>query len=779
MKLPASLLARTTLIVLVSMALAGVLFIQIITPMVADRIQQQSTQRLGVMLDTLENTVSIACFTEDRKLAAELADGLLKNPEIAAVVITGTFTDLARRDRPGATLGATLQRPINSPFIRGDLVGEITLTLDATALQQRIHQDLGYAARLLVLQLLVLGILGAAIVALLIVHPIKRMSDHLHGMDAGSGIRLATPRLHQGDELGRLVDDINRLADRLVASLHEEQEIRRRSQEGERKYHAIFDHAEAGIFITDTQGRIDSHNAAFLDLTGLAADTGPLPPLPQLTWRDPAAIRAAIQLAAGQALGVDGENRTRQTHLSPDSPAHSTAMGQETGNKGTDTATDSPDPIATGANPGPPHTAGDFELLREAEQARWLHLVLTAIGNGRLQGVLTDVTVLRRALESTESASKAKSAFLASMSHELRTPLNAIIGFAQLLDMGAIKPLDPELRESVGHILNSGRHLLGLVNEILDLARIESGHLKLVITAVAAETMIEEAINLTRPLATEHRVSLHHSRGAGVFVLADAARLRQILLNLLSNAVKYNHPDGMVDISCRPFGDMARIAVVDTGRGIPLTRQSAAFQPFQRLGAERSNIEGSGVGLVVAKQLAEAMNGRMNFESEVGLGSRFWIDLPLDRQTTTLHRPPDQPPVQIGSDSRGRVLYVEDNNANAAIMRHVFRLLPDAELLEAETAEIGLALAREQRPDLILMDINLPGMNGVEALRVLQADARTAHIPVLAVTAAAMPEEVTSGQAAGFRDYVTKPFDIPTVVERIRHHLPNPKRIVR
>ena len=269
---------------------------------------------------------------------------------------------------------------------------------------------------------------------------------------------------------------------------------------------------------------------------------------------------------------------------------------------------------------------------------------------GKLIGVLgvaRDVTrvhalfqELELARREAQQSSEAKSVFLASMSHELRTPLNAIIGFAQILEMGVPVPLDPSQKEAVGHILGSGRHLHALINEVLDLARIESGRLDLAIADMALEPTLEEAVAIIRPAATARQIVVRHSCPSGIVVRADAIRLRQILLNLLSNAVKYNREGGMAVVSCVMMAEVVRITVVDTGAGIPEDRRAHLFQPFQRLGAERTATEGTGIGLVISRKLAEAMRGRIGFESEVGVGSRFWLDLPVVRDPVLAHGTP-------------------------------------------------------------------------------------------------------------------------------------------
>jgi PAS domain S-box-containing protein len=375
-----------------------------------------------------------------------------------------------------------------------------------------------------------------------------------------------------------------------------------------------------------------------------------------------------------------------------------------------------------------------------------------------------------------EDANKAKSEFLANMSHELRTPLNAVIGFAQLLDMGKPTPLVDMQKDAIGHILHEGRHLLKLINEILDLARIESGKLNLNIETVELEALKDDVLSLMRPVAASRRIDISHSCTCldKVFVRADALRLRQILLNLLSNAIKYNRDGGSVTLSCDASGDYVRLTLTDTGIGISDEQRSEIFQPFHRLDAEKTNIEGTGIGLVVCKRLIEAMDGKIGFDSTVGVGSRFWIELPDAAPACTTFTESSTKAKEHASDESGavsgRVLYIEDSLVNITLMRHVFRQMPSIELLISESAETGLALICEIRPDLVLMDINLPGMSGLEALKILKSDPATWDTPVIAVSAAAMPRDVEAGLKAGFLAYLTKPFEVPDLIALVRQN---------
>lgn len=393
------------------------------------------------------------------------------------------------------------------------------------------------------------------------------------------------------------------------------------------------------------------------------------------------------------------------------------------------------------------------------------------------RGIDRDITerivreqLLMAAKEEAEQANQAKSMFLSSMSHELRTPMNAILGFAQLLQMQ--RDMKPEHAENVGEILKAGRHLLELINEVLDLAKIEAGRLDLVLEPVACCDVINESLNLVRAMAEQYGIQLREDSHLVCPVLfqADRTRLKQVIINLLSNAIKYNRPGGVVTlgmVSAAQEG-CVRIEVTDTGPGLSTEEQKELFQPFQRLHAAELGVEGHGIGLAISKRLIEAMGGRIGVESTQGVGSTFWVELALVNAaplTNATDRNGGGDPANVQEEKTVyrpgvTILYVEDNMANVRLVQNLVATRPDWTLMFAQTAELGLEQAIFHDIDLILLDINLPGMDGYQVLEQLRALERTRSIPVVALTSNASADAVARGKAAGFTDYLTKPLEL-------------------
>lgn len=429
----------------------------------------------------------------------------------------------------------------------------------------------------------------------------------------------------------------------------------------------------------------------------------------------------------------------------------------------------------------------EYRIRGKDDKWRWIRArgQMTFNGKGeplRMSGTNMDITELKlaeervlKAKEVAEKANKAKSEFLSSMSHELRTPLNAILGFAQLIEMDA--SLSPGLQESAAEIRSAGEHLLQLVGDVLDLAKIEAGKLTLASEKLRPVDLIKECLALVKAQAEARSVQLCLQTNdlAEHTVSGDKVRLRQVFLNLIGNAIKYNREQGKVVVTCCLTDEhYFRVNIEDTGRGIPQERHSEVFQPFNRLGAELGNIEGSGVGLVITKQLVGHMGGRIDFTSEEGMGSQFWVDLPLcyeGRETSLASQAApaaaatDESQFQLQIAGTKRILYVEDNVSNQRLVARLLARYPNLQLDLAADALRGLYLARTNRPNLILMDINLPGMDGYEALEVLKADPNTRSVPVVALSANAMAQDIDKGRSAGFSYYLTKPLNLQQLME--------------
>ncbi len=417
----------------------------------------------------------------------------------------------------------------------------------------------------------------------------------------------------------------------------------------------------------------------------------------------------------------------------------------------------------------------DHRIVRPDGEVRWVHEEAQTETDGagrplRLQGTVQDITerklaeaAILHARDEAERANRAKSEFLSRMSHELRTPLNAILGFAQLLQL---EVRDPEQADNVREIMHAGHHLLDLINEVLDLARIEAGRLTLSREPVAVMPLVDECLTLVQPLADARRIRIALRReGCLHHVQADRVRLKQVLLNLLSNAIKFNQEGGEIALACVVSGESLEIRVSDTGPGLSPQQQARLFTAFERLGADQRAIEGTGIGLALSKRLTELMHGSIGVDSAPGRGSTFWVRLPAGQGMD-----PSMPAQSAGVSTTqaavgpgaapATVLCIEDNPANLRLIERVLAHRGGVHLLCASTPLEGLALAERHSPAVILLDINLPEMDGYEVMAALRERATTRDIPVVAVSAAAMPADLARGKAAGFHAYLTKPIDI-------------------
>ena len=379
---------------------------------------------------------------------------------------------------------------------------------------------------------------------------------------------------------------------------------------------------------------------------------------------------------------------------------------------------------------------------------------------------------LVKAKEVAEKANKIKTDFISSMSHDLRTPLNAILGFGQLLEIDCKDSLTDNQKGYVKEIMDGGNHLLNLINDILDLARIESGKVMLTIEDVNVNDTVYECLAMLESLVEDRGIEITNNinEEGSLFVKADSTRLKQVLLNIISNAIKYNKQGGSIQVDCIEVSDKKlNISIKDTGIGIAEEQHAEVFSPFTRFNEESPEIEGTGIGLTVSKQLIEVMGGTIGFSSESGKGSAFWIELPLiDGVNKNKEQKTDEESISdIKITGKKKMLYVEDNSANIRLMEKIISNYDDIELIIAVNAEDGVEMAGAQFPDVILMDVNLPGMNGFDAVKELKLNEVTKNIPVIALSAAATEKDKEMGVEAGFCCYLTKPFNVNEMMAEI------------
>ena len=403
------------------------------------------------------------------------------------------------------------------------------------------------------------------------------------------------------------------------------------------------------------------------------------------------------------------------------------------------------------------------ELKERSKKYVQLHNKLkqvTASFEGRLESRTQDLVLARdKAIE----ASRAKSEFLSSMSHELRTPLNAIIGFTELLLTDQSDPLTEIQQDSAQEIKKAGNHLLELINEVLDIARIESGKIELNLEPVELWPLLEDAINVTTPMAQQHDIKVdvtNKIQSETIIIQADQLRLKQVLINLLSNAIKYNQPEGRVLVRTELLdNDVIRIFVEDTGIGIMQSDLDKIFESFVRVGKKVADVEGTGVGLSLTKRIIESMEGSIGVDSKTGRGSSFWIDIPLSLESRISIETPRTSTGIFGviDNFNKKILYIEDDQASSNLVTGVIEQKVFLDLITAATGQDGIDSALQQSPDLIIVDIGLPDMSGMDVLKTLRSNSATAHLPIIALSARASEKDIQEGLSAGFDSYLTKP----------------------
>ncbi len=567
--------------------------------------------------------------------------------------------------------------------------------------------------------ILLIGLIASYALARRFMRPILELGDKAAAVASGD-LSVRAP-VRSGDELGQLARAFNEMAETLQRKDDEQTKAAGALRTSEEKFSKAFDASPDAVVISRRQdGLIVDANQAAEKLFGYAR----------------AELIGKTSLDLG--LFVDPADRKRVV-----------ALLQQQG------------------------FLRDFELQIQPRAGELLSVLISShqiefAGTPHILTIVRDVTHLKRAeedhlaKEAAEAASHAKSEFLSRMSHELRTPLNAILGFAQLLEMDVT---GSDQRESVEQILKAGRHLLQLINEVLDIARIEAGRLTISLEPVPVADTITESLDLVRPLAAQRglRIDEHPPAQRDLHVLADRQRLKQVMLNLLSNAVKFTPDGGRVTVSCeiRP-GDHVRMSIADTGPGIAAPDLARLFSPFQRLGAAQTGIEGTGLGLALSKGLVEAMDGTIGAVSEVGRGSTFWFELPITASLVERGLEEAAVPAAVVATARPKrtVIYIEDNISNLKLIERVMARRPEIRLITAMQGSLGVELIREHHPDLILLDMHLPDINGDQVLRQLQQDPATAAIPIVMLTATAQASQMERLLRAGARAYLTKPVDV-------------------
>ncbi|MDH4289350.1 MAG: CHASE domain-containing protein [Aquincola sp.] len=524
--------------------------------------------------------------------------------------------------------------------------------------------------------------------------------------------------------VGERTAELQQRSAELQAEVAQRQRTASALRESQQRLRNILDHAPIGVAYTDIDGRVREANPHLRDLLGHTGDRLAGTPIADLVHPDD---RAAEAQARNRLLA--GEVPMAHWHLR-----------------------------CVAADGRVVNTRASVSVLRSGTgEAR------------RLVWVIEDITEhlqleeAQRARQGAEAANRAKSEFLSRMSHELRTPLNAMLGFTQLLELDRKLPLAPHQLEWTAQMRQAGWHLLHMINDTLDLSRIESGHVELVPQTLDLQEAVESVRTLLAHSAERRRVGVEVHLGTGArSVIGDATRVKQILTNLLSNAIKYNAAGGQVIVSSR-LADEGRVAldVIDTGAGMSDEQLAQLFQPFNRLGREAGPIEGTGIGLVISLRLAELMGGKLQARSAIGMGSTFTLELPRGAAAPTTSSAEFEPDVGLGAYRRRLIHYVEDNETNAEVMRGIVALRPQIDLEISSLGLAGLAAIRQRRPSLVLLDMQLPDIDGVDLLRQLKADDETADIPVIVVSADATEARIAEAIAAGAAHYLTKPVSVP------------------
>jgi PAS domain S-box-containing protein len=513
----------------------------------------------------------------------------------------------------------------------------------------------------------------------------------------------------------------------LTQQVKEREQAEAAMRASEQRFRNIFNNVPIGVCYTDLRGNVKQTNPRFCELVGYTADE--LLRMTAIDFTHPDDVQQDVEFTTQLIRGEFPLYRRHKRYI--------TKSGRMLWVQSTVT------------------------LLRNEDGQPW-----------RIVGAVEDITEhlrladAERAREAAEASNRAKSDFLSRMSHELRTPLNAMLGFAQLLELDQKHPLAASQRPWVSQIQHAGWHLLEMINDVLDLSRIESGNLRLSMEALDLHALLGSTITMVEADAKRRRIEISHVLGEGANVLrGDATRVKQILTNLLTNAVKYNNDGGRIHVASRLVEEAIEVTVTDTGLGMTTEQMAELFQPFNRLGRERSQQEGTGIGLVISQRLAELMGGSLRARSVPGEGSSFILSLPAVVGPHNLRTDYGSLNTPVAEYHRRIVHYVEDNETNVEVMRGILAQRPQVALDVSVTGLDGLAAIRARRPDVILLDMHLPDISGMELLRHLKSDPATVHIPVVVVSADALASQIQAARDAGAEHYLTKPVSVAEFLE--------------
>jgi PAS domain S-box-containing protein len=712
---------------------------------------QADVQRIGdgfrFIKESAAPALTNSVWVVDNAQIKTQLDGLLRlrDVEFIGIYVDGTLRWSA--GEPVSSRVLTDRITLSHPYRGRDVdIGEVRVSSSLDKVWSRLY---GHLISVLIengIKTLLVSAFMLLIVQIMVTRHLAKLSNYAQALRVqgleGEDVHLDRPASGRWrpDALDHLTQAMNSMRQNLRSAYEEMNDANARLRMSEALFRSMAEVAPVGIFHADPSGASTYTNEQWCEMAGISREAS---------------------MGNGWAAAIHPDDRERVF-------AEWTKAATERKRFASEFRFQHPDgKIIWAASQSQAETGPDGEVLA------YVGTVIDITERKRTEDALKNMNEeLERRVEQRTAelirASNAKTEFLSRMSHELRTPLNAILGFGQLLEYSPEIPLHTVHADYVQEILRAGRHLLELINEVLDLARIESGRLDIHIEPIAAGALIQECMALVRPIAEKQHVVASIVSPASSSVLADRLRLRQVLLNLLSNAIKYNREGGSIEIACQTMtSGRLRITVRDTGHGIAVESFPRLFQPFERLEASFTGIEGAGIGLALSKRLIEAMNGSIGAQSIAGEGSTFWIEMPLSRDAAPEPAPVITEAPVDGEQGGHTVLYVEDSPANLRLVRMILLRRPDLTLIEAHTAELGLEIAFTRRPDLILLDINLPGIDGFEALRRLRNEPATRTVPVIAITANAMPSDIKKGREAGFTDYLVKPLDVQKFLDVI------------